>query len=134
MEAERFDVNAYLRCDCASVENQTCDKCAVRGHIASLSRELEDSRVSFKKRTAEFKQLANDWAAERDALASLKREVLEDIDAEPELPGPMPEELRFSSNTEDFMRAAVRATKKGIRVRVEARLSRAMPGEEDTQP
>ena len=34
--SEPFDVNAYLRCDCASVANQTCDKCAVRAHIATL--------------------------------------------------------------------------------------------------
>lgn len=43
--AEAFDVNAYLTCDCAQVENQTCDKCAVRGHIAALARELEEART-----------------------------------------------------------------------------------------
>jgi hypothetical protein len=50
MEAERFDVEGYLRCDCASVENQTCDKCAVRGHIASLTRELEEAKDDLRRR------------------------------------------------------------------------------------
>lgn len=86
---------------------------------------------------AEFRAFAADKAdglaaalsraeAERDER---DRMVLEVIDTEPELPGPMPPELQFSSNTEDYMRAAVRATKKSIRERVVSRLSRASQDE-----
>jgi hypothetical protein len=48
MSAEQFDINAYLWCDCAEHERQTCDKCAVRGHIASLTRELEEAREALR--------------------------------------------------------------------------------------
>lgn len=44
MQLERFNVDDYLRCDCASVANQTCDKCAVRGHIDALQRFASEAK------------------------------------------------------------------------------------------
>lgn len=57
-------MNAYLRCDCASVENQTCDKCAVRGYVASLTRELEEARKALKPFSVMAGELfARNWNA-----------------------------------------------------------------------
>lgn len=36
MSSEPFDLNAYLRCDCASIGKQTCDKCVVRRAVDDL--------------------------------------------------------------------------------------------------
>lgn len=47
--SEPFDLDAYLRCDCASVGNQTCDKCVVRSYIAALSRDLEEANALLTK-------------------------------------------------------------------------------------
>lgn len=81
--AEVFKVVDYLRCDCADVKNQTCDKCAIRAHIKHVEARAMNFAWAELKNLREQLRLANRAIQRRNhTIKNLRAQRLQKADGQ----------------------------------------------------